>query len=107
FIGERRFKDFLQRYLPAQPGRIETVDGIDLGQHSGLMYHTIGQRQGLGIGGISGSDNEPWFVVEKDLQRNVLLVAQGKNHPRLFKQAMTLSEIHWVDGQGPALPVRL
>jgi tRNA-specific 2-thiouridylase len=107
FIGERRFKDFLQRYLPAQPGVIETVDGRTIGEHHGLMYHTIGQRQGLGIGGVAGAGEEPWYVVEKDLARNVLIVAQGAEHPRLYKQALTVSHIDWVAGEPPALPCRL
>jgi tRNA-specific 2-thiouridylase len=77
FIGERRFKDFLQRYLPVQPGQIETPCGDIIGQHNGLMYHTLGQRQGLGIGGIKDSDNSPWYVIKKDLPSNVLIVAQG------------------------------
>ncbi len=104
FIGERRFKDFLQQYLPAKPGRIESLDGVDMGQHSGLMYHTIGQRQGLGIGGVKGGGEEPWYVVDKDLTRNVLLVAQGGQHPALFKQALQVSEIHWITGQVPHFP---
>ncbi|WP_273475627.1 tRNA 2-thiouridine(34) synthase MnmA [Spongiibacter nanhainus] len=106
FIGERRFKDFLQQYLPAQPGDIETLEGEILGRHSGLMYHTIGQRQGLGIGGVRDAGDAPWYVVDKDLQRNVLLVAQGKQHPRLFKGALTASELHWVEGSEPELPLR-
>ena len=105
FIGERRFKDFLQQYLPAQPGRIETEDGIDIGEHQGLMYHTLGQRQGLGIGGLTGFSEEPWFVADKDLQRNVLIAVQGKNHPRLFKDWLTTSEIYWVNDE-PELPLR-
>jgi tRNA-specific 2-thiouridylase len=104
FIGERRFKDFLQQYLPAKPGRIETLDGVDMGQHSGLMYHTIGQRQGLGIGGVKGGGDEPWYVIDKDLNRNVLLVAQGGQHPALFKQALQLTEIHWISAQMPIMP---
>jgi len=106
FIGERRFKDFLAQYLPAQPGTIESVDGDTMGQHSGLMYHTIGQRQGLGIGGVKGAGEQPWYVVEKDLQRNVLVVAQGSNHKRLFKQALLTSSIHWIDSSEPQLPFR-
>lgn len=106
FIGERRFKDFLQQYLPAQPGEIEDIDGNPMGQHSGLMYHTIGQRQGLGIGGVKGAGDQPWYVVDKDLQRNVLIIAQGSQHPRLFKQAMSVSSIHWIDGNEPELPYR-
>lgn len=105
FIGERRFKDFLQQYLPAQPGRIETEDGVDIGEHQGLMYHTLGQRQGLGIGGLTGFSEEPWFVAGKDLQRNVLIAVQGKNHPLLFKDWLTSSEIYWVNGE-PQLPLR-
>ncbi len=104
FIGERRFKDFLQQYLPAQPGRIESVDGVDMGQHSGLMYHTIGQRQGLGIGGVKGGGDEPWYVIDKDLTRNVLIVAQGGQHPRLFKECLRMSEIHWISGVAPEFP---
>ncbi|WP_101757072.1 tRNA 2-thiouridine(34) synthase MnmA [Oceanicoccus sp. KOV_DT_Chl] len=104
FIGERRFKDFLQQYLPAQPGNIEDVEGNAMGEHSGLMYHTIGQRQGLGIGGVKGASEEPWYVVDKDLERNVLIIAQGSQHPRLFKQALNASQIHWIDGNGPELP---
>ncbi|MET0377742.1 MAG: tRNA 2-thiouridine(34) synthase MnmA, partial [Spongiibacteraceae bacterium] len=107
FIGERRFKDFLQRYLPAQPGVIEDVDGRALGEHHGLMYHTIGQRQGLGIGGVHGAGEQPWYVVEKDLTRNVLVVAQGTDHPRLFKNALRLSQIHWIAGAEPTLPAQL
>jgi len=106
FIGERRFKDFLAQYLPAQPGPIESVDGNTMGQHSGLMYHTIGQRQGLGIGGVKGAGEQPWYVVEKDLQRNVLIVAQGANHKKLFKQALYTGSIHWIDCTEPQLPYR-
>src|SRR5690606_19370635 len=91
----------------AQPGVIESVDGVPMGRHNGLMYHTIGQRQGLGIGGVAGAGDAPWYVVDKDMQRNVLLVAQGSEHPRLFKRALNVSTIHWLDGCGPALPARL
>ena len=106
FIGERRFKDFLQQYLPAQPGVIETAKGESIGKHSGLMYHTIGQRQGLGIGGLKDAGDEPWYVVDKDLTRNVLIVAQGSQHPRLFKPSLKVSDIHWIDGKGPKFPYR-
>ena len=106
FIGERRFKDFLEQYLPAQPGNIEDVDGKIMGEHSGLMYHTIGQRQGLGIGGVKGAGDEPWYVVDKDLTRNVLIIAQGTQHPRLFKKSLKLSNIHWINGRQPQLPYR-
>lgn len=106
FIGERRFKDFLQQYLPAQPGPIETLQGEVIGEHQGLMYHTIGQRQGLGIGGMANHAQAPWFVVEKDLSRNVLVVAQGKNHPALFKRVLATEAIFWIALEQPALPLR-
>ncbi|HEB82204.1 MAG TPA: tRNA 2-thiouridine(34) synthase MnmA, partial [Gammaproteobacteria bacterium] len=83
FIGERRFNTFLEKYLPAKPGEIHTVDGEAIGKHNGLMYYTLGQRKGLGIGGVKNGDEEPWYVVDKDLDNNILLVAQGHNHPAL------------------------
>lgn len=98
FIGERRFKDFLSQYLPAQPGDIQTPDGTIIGTHSGLMYHTIGQRQGLGIGGVKGANEEPWFVAQKDLDRNVLVVVQGTHHPLLYTNFLTASQTHWING---------
>lgn len=85
FIGERNFKEFLSQYLPAQPGKMETMDGVVKGQHDGLMYYTLGQRHGLGIGG----DGEPWFVLGKDLERNVLLVGQGFHHDALYSTSLT------------------
>ena len=78
FIGERRFSDFIRQYLPAQPGPIRSWDGEVLGEHKGLMYHTIGQRQGLGIGGLAAYDDAPWYVVDKVIGENALVVAQGK-----------------------------
>ncbi|GAB1265225.1 tRNA 2-thiouridine(34) synthase MnmA [Aurantivibrio infirmus] len=98
FIGERKFKDFLQRYLPAQPGVIENLEGEVIGQHDGLMYHTIGQRQGLGIGGVKNANEAPWYVVEKDLARNVLLVAQGDKHPALYKTSLKAQDCSWING---------
>lgn len=105
FIGERRFKDFLEQYLPAQPGEIESLDGEHLGQHDGLMYHTIGQRQGLRIGGLANHPEAPWYVVGKDLGRNVLLVAQGNEHPALYSQRLETREIFWIAGAEPHLPM--
>ena len=102
FIGERKFTDFLAKYLPAQPGDIETVDGEVIGTHQGLMYHTLGQRKGLGIGGLKNSGDDPWYVVDKDLERNVLLVAQGADHPRLYSKGLVANQLHWVDRKGPA-----
>ena len=106
FIGERRFKDFLQQYLPAQPGEIHSLDGALLGTHQGLMYHTIGQRQGLGIGGLAQRQAAPWYVVEKDLVQNVLLVAQSNAHPALFKSTLYATHIFWVAGTAPQLPLQ-
>jgi tRNA-specific 2-thiouridylase len=106
FIGERRFKDFLQQYLPAQPGEIHSLDGEHLGQHQGLMYHTIGQRQGLGIGGLANHGEAPWYVVDKDLDNNVLLVAQGNDHPTLFKSTLYSPEPVWISGEAPAMPLQ-
>ncbi len=104
FIGERHFKQFLSRYLPAQPGEIRTPDGELIGSHDGLMYYTIGQRQGLGIGGRQGAKAEPWFVVGKNLEDNILIVGQGHDHPLLFHDALTASGVHWISGQPPDLP---
>ncbi len=98
FIGERRFKDFLEQYLPAQPGNIETPEGKVIGQHHGLMYHTLGQRQGLGIGGRQDATDAPWYVVGKDLERNVLIAAQGSDHPLLFSNRLSARDIHWING---------
>ncbi len=97
FIGERRFKDFLQTYLPAQPGNITDEHGTIMGEHQGLMYHTIGQRQGLGIGGIAGAGEEPWYVAQKKLDTNELVVVQGGQHPLLFADALRASNIHWIN----------
>jgi len=96
FIGERNFRAFLKQYLPTEPGIIETVDGEVVGKHEGLMYYTIGQRKGLGIGGKSGKEEAPWYVVDKDLQRKVLIVAQGHDHPRLYSKRLTASQVHWI-----------
>ena len=107
FIGERPFRDFLARYLPRTPGAIETPDGRVVGWHSGLAYATLGQRQGLGIGGTRGGSGAPWFVAGKDLARNVLVVVQGHDHPRLYRSAVDTVEMHWIAGAAPtpdALP---
>ncbi|MBD2791077.1 tRNA 2-thiouridine(34) synthase MnmA [Xenorhabdus szentirmaii] len=97
FIGERKFRDFLGRYLPAQPGPIVTVDDETIGQHTGLMYHTLGQRKGLGIGGTKDGSEEPWYVVDKDVENNTLIVAQGHEHPRLMSVGLIAQQLHWVD----------
>ncbi|MGA6097681.1 tRNA 2-thiouridine(34) synthase MnmA [Stutzerimonas marianensis] len=107
FIGERRFSDFLKQYLPAQPGDIETVEDSVIGRHHGLMYHTIGQRQGLGIGGLKTASDDPWYVLGKDLERNVLVVGQGNDHPMLFSRALLASDIYWVNPMELNEPKRL
>lgn len=99
FIGERKFRDFLARYLPAQSGLIRTVDGEVIGEHQGLMYHTLGQRKGLGIGGLKNADETPWYVVDKDIAHNELIVAQGHDHPALFSGGLIAGQLHWVDRQ--------
>lgn len=97
FIGEDgHFREFLSQYLPAQPGNMETVDGNVVGQHAGLMYYTIGQRRGLGLGGNKES-NEPWFVIGKDITKNVLYVGQGYENEHLYATHLEASDIHWVD----------
>ncbi len=94
FIGERNFTEFLSRYLPAQPGKICTLDGEVKGRHSGLMNYTLGQRRGLGIGGAG--TGEPWFVVDKDLENNILYVVQGDKHPALYSYGLIANEVNWI-----------
>ncbi len=107
FIGERRFRDFLQRFIPKQPGPIETPDGDVLGEHQGLSYYTIGQRQGLGVGGVRDSSEAPWFVAIKDPTRNALIVVQGHAHPLLLSQALKALQPHWIAGLPPVpIPFR-
>ncbi len=96
FIGERRFKDFLQQYLPAQKGDIYTDDGKKIGTHDGLMYYTLGQRGGIGIGGVKDRDGAPWFVLHKDLDNNRLIVGQGHDHPMLQSTELTAYKLDWV-----------
>ena len=103
---EIKFKDFLARYLPAQPGNIRTVEGGIIGRHDGLMYHTLGQRKGLGIGGVKGASEEAWYVVEKDLVNNELIVAQGHDHSALLSTGLIAQQLHWVDRQPIREPLR-
>lgn len=105
FIGERRFREFLSRYLPAQPGPILTLDGEPLGEHAGLMFHTLGQRQGLGIGGRRTGSGEPWYVAGKDPERNALIVVQGHDHPALFHRRLRAAALHWIAGDPPVEPL--
>ncbi|MDB4451256.1 tRNA 2-thiouridine(34) synthase MnmA [Pseudomonadales bacterium] len=104
FIGERRFKDFLENYIPAQPGPILDEHGKTIGQHQGLMYHTIGQRQGLGIGGLDGAADAPWYVAEKKMHSNTLIAVQGNQHPALLKSVLQTEAPHWINS-APTLPL--
>lgn len=96
FIGEKNFSEFLSNYLPNRPGRMVTLDGEDKGPHAGLMYYTIGQRQGLGIGG-GGDSNEPWFVIGKDIESQTLYVGQGFHHPDLYADYLEASDVHFTN----------
>jgi tRNA-specific 2-thiouridylase len=101
FIGERPFREFLSRYLPREPGPIVTPAGERLGDHHGLMYYTLGQRQGLGIGGRRGGDGAAWYVAGKDLATNTLVVVQGHDDPRLFSTRLQAQDASWVAGTPP------
>lgn len=105
FIGERKFATFLAEYLPAQPGPMQTTDGKLMGQHNGLMYYTMGQRQGLGIGGNKDANENPWYVLDKCLASNTLTVGQGHDHPLLFKSELDAHELHWCSGKPPQSPL--
>ena len=102
FIGERPFREFLATYLPANPGPIETADGQRIGEHHGLMYYTLGQRQGLGVGGLKNASDEPWYVAAKNLEDNVLIVVQGE-HPLLYSKSITASDAAWIGSPPPAI----
>ncbi|WIV97659.1 tRNA 2-thiouridine(34) synthase MnmA [Kinneretia aquatilis] len=106
FIGERPFREFLNRYLAHQPGPIKDERGRKLGEHVGLSFYTLGQRQGLGIGGVKekgaprgGGEHEPWFVARKDMEKNTLVVVQGHQHPLLLSQALVADDLSWTDAQ--------
>src|SRR6478736_4953690 len=101
FIGERPFREFLSRYLPREPGPMVTPEGITVGEHQGLMYYTIGQRQGLGIGGRRLGAGEPWYVAGKDLESNTLVVVQGHDHERLLQRRLQAADASWVAGAPP------
>ena len=100
FIGERRFSDFLKRYVHSSPGDIVTPEGDRVGQHQGLSFYTLGQRQGLGIGGLRNYPDEPWFVADKDMQNNQLIAVQGAQHPLLMSKHLWVRELNWI-GEAP------
>ena len=106
FIGERPFKEFLSRYIVNDPGSIVSIDGKTLGSHDGLMFYTIGQRRGLGIGGRHGDNGQPWYVAAKNFETKELTVVQGHDHPALYCSSLMADEIHWIAGHPPDLPLR-
>ena len=102
FIGERDFREFLGRYLPARPGEIRDPAGNRVGEHQGVFYYTLGQREGLHIGGVRGRAQAPWFVVGKDVERNLLYVDQGHDSPWLQSRSLRTEAMHWISGEPPA-----
>ena len=102
FIGERDFREFLGRYLPARPGEIRDPASNRVGEHQGVFYYTLGQREGLHIGGVRGRAQAPWFVVGKDVERNLLYVDQGHDSPWLHSRSLRTEAMHWISGEPPA-----
>jgi len=107
FIGERNFKAFLTEYITPEPGEIRTPEGDVIGEHQGLMFHTLGQRQGLGIGGLRGYEEGPWYVLRKDMEENVLYAGQDHDHPWLLSKTLAASQASWVSGIAPKRGSRL
>ena len=105
FIGERKFTEFLQRYLPTQPGEMRTPEGQYIGKHSGLMYYTFGQRQGMGIGGVKNAPDEPWYVLDKDLEKNVLIVGQGHDHPLMLHNTLEACQLDWCNNKSLSVSI--
>ena len=101
FIGERKFKSFLQEFFLNEPGDILTDSGVSIGKHDGLMYYTLGQRQGLYIGGKKGYPEKPWYVISKDITQNTLIVTQDENHPGHYSTSLNAQNLHWVSGSSP------
>jgi len=101
FVGERPFREFLNRYLPRDPGPIKTPEGRTVGEHIGLAFYTIGQRKGIGIGGAPQASGEPWYVAAKELGENTLVVVQGHDHPLLYRRGLLAREASWILGQAP------
>jgi len=101
FIGERPVREFLGRYLPKQPGAMRTPEGRAVGEHIGLSFYTIGQRKGVGIGGLKSSEGEPWYVAGKSLDKNELIVVQGHDHPLLLRERLSAQDLAWVSGMLP------
>ena len=106
FIGERKFRQFLSEYISIKPGKIKTLTGETIGQHEGTAFYTLGQREGLGIGGVKGYPQGAWFVAAKDQHKNELYVTQGHQHPALMSASLRAENIHWIAGRAPQLPLR-
>jgi tRNA-specific 2-thiouridylase len=104
FIGERPFREFLSQYIPVQQGAIISTNAEEIGEHDGVYFYTLGQRQGLGIGGVRGANDAPWYVVSKDTQDNTLTVVQGHDNPLLFSNTLEATSLHWISEQAPELP---
>lgn len=107
FIGDRNFREFLGQYLDADPGPVQTPQGQEIAMHDGLMFHTLGQRQGLGIGGVKGFEDQPWYVLHKDLESNVLYAGQGHDHPWLLSTRLSANTLNWISGDVPAAGSKL
>ena len=105
FVSPRRFREFLARYVASEPGEVRDTQGRVLGEHRGAVLYTIGQRDGLGIGGVAGGGGEPWYVAARDVAANVVTVVQGRDHPLLNARVLKLREPHWIAGRAPALPL--
>lgn len=105
FIGERPFRAFLNQYLPNRPGVIETPEGDAIGEHVGLAFYTLGQRRGIGMGGRADAGSQPWYVLRKDMERNVLVVGQGHDHPWLLSTRLHADQVHWIAGSPPDGPL--
>jgi len=105
FVGERPFREFLSRYIPMKKGDIQTPEGKMIGEHDGVHLYTLGQRQGLGIGGIQDAADEPWYVIRKDMENNILIAAQGHDHPLLFSQTLIATNMHWINENMPDMPL--
>ena len=107
FIGERPFRDFLNRYLPMKPGPIRTPDGKVVGQHVGLAFYTLGQRKGIGVGGTRDGSGEPWFVARKDMATNTLWIVQGHDHPWLLASELIAADASWISDAAPIAGIQL
>ena len=106
FIGAQPFRQFLSRYIPPEPGLIKTTEGKTVGEHQGVFYYTLGQRQGFGVGGVAGAGDSPWYIVRKNIEHRELIVAQDHDHPLLLSRALTAADLHWIAGKAPGRAFR-